>query len=117
MIHIGGKIKARAKELKIGPSELGTLINTTKQNITSIYTRASLDSELLLQISKALKCNFFLLYDVAGVEDPAKVKLSVQIEELKKENALLKKEMKSIKEKYDLLEKVNALLEKQGKSK
>lgn len=117
MIHIGEKIKARAKELKVGPSELGAMVNTTKQNITSIYTRSSIDSELLWQLSKALKQNFFLFYELSNLEDNAKQKLLLQMDEIKKENATLKKEMKSLKEKYDLLEKINALLEKSGNRK
>lgn len=32
-LHIGSKIKERAKELRIGSTELGRMINTSKQNV------------------------------------------------------------------------------------
>ena len=61
-LHIGELIKSRAKELRIGPTELGQLINTSKQNIYGIFKRKSLDSELLWKFSVALKFDFFAYY-------------------------------------------------------
>ena len=57
--HLGKKIQSRAQELRIGPSELGAKVNTSKQNMVSIYKRQSVDSLLLWKISKALDFNFF----------------------------------------------------------
>lgn len=62
MIHIGEKIKLRAKELNLGPTELGRRINKTKSNVRDIFQRTSLDTELLTEISKALDFDFFTLY-------------------------------------------------------
>lgn len=62
VVHIGDKIKHRAKELRIGPTEFAKLINSTKQNIYSIYNRKSLDTQLLEKISTALDYDFFKFY-------------------------------------------------------
>jgi hypothetical protein len=62
-IHIGKRIKDRAKELRMGATELGRLINTTRQNVHDIFDRKSIDTEQLLDISKALTFNFFSLYE------------------------------------------------------
>jgi hypothetical protein len=118
-VHIGEKIKQRAKELRIGSTELGKLINTSKQNIYGIYKRKSTDSEMLRKLSKALDYDFFQYYNVetvSTVSEPTshygrKNKQAVSLEEYQK----LKKELDDLKEKYELLKKINALLEKQKK--
>jgi len=121
-VHIGEKIKQRAKELRIGTTELGRLINTSKQNIYGIYKRKSTDSEMLRKLSDALDYDFFQYYAIynldnaSTVSEPAghygkKNKQVVSLEEYQK----LKKELEDIKEKYELLKKINALLEKQKK--
>lgn len=65
-IHIGEKIRQRAKELRIGPTELGKMIHTSKQNVAGIYKRKSIDAELLQKLSTALDCNFFDYYTSSG---------------------------------------------------
>lgn len=61
-IHIGEKIRKRAKELRVGPTELGKLIHTSRQNVVGIYKRKSIDAELLHKISTALQYDFFQFY-------------------------------------------------------
>ena|ERR1700758_5330614 len=115
-IHIGEKIKQRAKELRIGATELGKLINTSKQNIYGIYKRKSIDSEMLRKLSKALNYDFFLFYNLEtsslAFDPPAtygkKNKQLVSAEEHQK----VKKELEDLREKYELLKKINYLLEK-----
>ncbi|MCB9234703.1 MAG: hypothetical protein H6581_23830 [Bacteroidia bacterium] len=60
-MHLGEKIRERCKELRIGPTELGEKIFTTKQNVYGIFRRKSLDTGLLEAISVALNFNFFQL--------------------------------------------------------
>lgn len=117
-LNIGEKIKQRAKELRIGPTELGKMINTSKQNVYGIYKRKSIDTDLLRKISKALNCDFFQYYITDSVTyshegappygKKGKNQLSI-IDEVTK----LRKELEDLREKYELLKKVNALLEKQ----
>ncbi|MBN8702475.1 MAG: helix-turn-helix transcriptional regulator [Bacteroidetes bacterium] len=66
-VHIGEKIRQRAKELRMGPTELGKLVHTSKQNIAGIYKRKSIDAELLRKLSHALNYNFFEYYSPSVV--------------------------------------------------
>lgn len=118
--NIGEKIKLRAKQLRIGPTELGKLINTSKQNIYGIYKRKSLDTETLRKLSNALDYDFFDYYRVSDelskTNDPAeKYAKSSQKMVSFKEYQKVKTELENLKEKFELLKKVNELLEKKNK--
>ena len=120
-LHIGEKIKARAKELRIGPTELAGMINTSKQNVYGIYRRKTLDSDLLRKISLALKFDFFSTYydkqwqkSFQEGQAPYNTKgVSAEKEELVK----LKKDYQELQEKYDLLKKLYELTEEKLKGK
>ena len=119
-INIGEKIKLRAKQLRIGPTELGKLINTSKQNIYGIYKRKSLDTETLRKLSTALDYDFFEYYrlsdEVTKINDPAERYLKGNQKTVPfKDYQKLKAELDNLKEKFELLKKVNELLEKKGK--
>lgn len=58
-IHIGSIIKTRARAIRLGPTELGSRIETSKQNVYGIFKRKSIDTELLIKISVALDHDFF----------------------------------------------------------
>lgn len=103
-VHIGFMIRARAKELRIGPTELGGKINTSKQNVYGIYKRKSIDTGLLAKIAVALDFDFFAYYtrnlqvsaspaSDAGSNSNAKASehLKQEIDVLKKENEYLKR--------------------------
>jgi hypothetical protein len=60
---VGGFVKEIAESQNLKPSDLGAKINTSKQNISDIYKRTTIDSELLLTLSKALNYNLFSYYD------------------------------------------------------
>jgi transcriptional regulator with XRE-family HTH domain len=121
-IHIGEKIKARAGELRIGPTELARMINTSKQNVYGIFKRESIDTELLQKISRALKLDFFCYYF-----DP---KLPIAEEDLPKyyprnknrpdpaaeELLALRREIAELREKFDLLKKLYELTASKSES-
>src|SRR4051812_41417017 len=65
-MHIGEKVKARAKELRMGPTELARAIKTSKQNIYGIYLRETIDTGLLQKLGKALDFDFFAYYGTTG---------------------------------------------------
>jgi vacuolar-type H+-ATPase subunit I/STV1 len=119
-VHIGEKIRLRAKELRIGPTELGKKIHTSKQNITGIYKRRSLDAELLSKFSRALHFDFFQFYQQEGFttaeEGAAGYGKKNKMAQLQEEVQKLKKELNDLHEKYELLKKLNALLEKKRKN-
>lgn len=119
-INIGEKIKARAKQMRIGPTELGKMINTSKQNIYGIYKRKAVDTEILRKLSAALEYDFFELYRLSdeGTKNSAisgKQEKGIQKSVSFKEYQKLKADFENLKEKYDLLKKVNDLLEKKKK--
>lgn len=58
-VHIGSIIQGRAKEMRMGPTELGAKIETSKQNVYGIFKRSSIDTALLHRISIALSHDFF----------------------------------------------------------
>ena len=58
MIHIGELIRQRLCEIERTPTWLARKINCDRTNIYKIFQRASIDTELLSRISKALEYNF-----------------------------------------------------------
>ncbi len=62
MIHIGKLIKAEVYKQKIPISWFAQKLYCDRTNIYKIFNRQSIDSELLLRISKILKYDFFLYY-------------------------------------------------------
>lgn len=120
-INIGEKVKLRAKQLRIGPTELGKMIDTSKQNVYGIYKRKSIDAEILRKLSAALNYDFFEYYRLPEettklVVDPdAKYERKNQKYVPLKDYQKLKTEYENLKEKYELLKRVNELLEKRSK--
>ncbi len=120
-VNIGEKVKLRAKQLRIGPTELGKLIDTSKQNIYGIYKRKSIDAEILRKLSAALNYDFFEYYKLPEstnkiIADPhVKYERPNQKYVPLKEYQQLKADYDHLKEKYELLKKVNELLEKRAK--
>jgi transcriptional regulator with XRE-family HTH domain len=116
-VHIGEKIKQRSKELRIGPTELAGMINTSKQNIYGIFKRESIDTALLEKLGKALKYDFFALYinpklsPLKENETSEKKNKPYFLPDEKSEFSQLKNQLMDLKEKYELLKKVNTLLE------
>ncbi len=113
-MHIGEKIEARAKELRMGPTELARRISTSKQNVYGIYRRSSIDTELLQKLSKALDYDFFLHYttSIPGlVSEPGmpygKRKKGVaapvddEVSRLRRENADLREKYELLRELYE----------------
>lgn len=118
--NIGEKVKARAKQLRIGPTELGKMINTSKQNIYGIYKRKSLDTETLRKLSAALDYDFFEFYRLneegtrIAVDPAARYERGLPKTVPYKEYQKLKADYDNLKEKYELLKRVNELLEKKN---
>jgi hypothetical protein len=105
-MHIGEKVRARAKELRIGPTELGRLIKTSKQNVFGIFGRKSMDTDLLLRLSKVLEFDFFVYYysskNSTTANSPAGYYGKRKKTPLEEEsNASF--ELKELREKYELL--------------
>lgn len=107
-MHIGEKVKARAKELRIGPTELARKIRTSKQNVYGIYSRESIDTALLQKLCKALEFDFFAYYGTTGfsaANAPKQAGYKTLKPSLSQDDELLatRRELKELHEKYELL--------------
>lgn len=60
--HIGSEIRFELKRQGLKTSDLAVMINCSNSNIYNIMARPSVDINLLVRISKALKKNFLLEY-------------------------------------------------------
>ena len=67
MIHIGDRIKQRLKQINRTPSWLAQEICCDRTNVYKIFMRSSIDTALLMQISRALNYNFFK--ELADIQD------------------------------------------------
>jgi DNA-binding Lrp family transcriptional regulator len=114
MVHIGSKIKKVVYESRIPINEFASSINKSRTVVYNIFQRETIDTGLLMRISKALNHNFFTYYLTAkNVLNEGQEKyyskaqfneLSADLEECKKENEASRKEI-------EYLKKINKLLE------
>lgn len=107
-MHIGEKVKARAKELRMGPTELARAIKTSKQNVYGIFLRETIDTGLLQKLGKALEFDFFVYYGTTGnsaANDPMGIygKRKKGTYSYEDEISLARKELNEFREKYELL--------------
>lgn len=61
-VHIGLAIEEKLQELKLSKTEFGRRIGIPQQNVNRILEKDTIDTGKLVQISEALKFNFFTLY-------------------------------------------------------
>ncbi len=61
-IHIGHLIQAQLKADKRSVGWLAREIGCTRNNVYKIFNKASLDSDLVFRVSKAMQFNFFRYY-------------------------------------------------------
>jgi predicted transcriptional regulator len=67
-LHIGSQIRRVLEEKGITPDWLAQKISTSRRNLYDILKRDEISTKQLLQISKALKYDFFTLYSEADLE-------------------------------------------------
>ena len=88
-VHIGNKIKTIVSKKGMSISEFGRRINKSRESVSSIFKRKSIDTSLLTSISKVLEYDFFLYY----------TPLSTELKKLKEENHTLKDMIKFLQSK------------------
>jgi hypothetical protein len=89
IIHIGTKIKGIVTKKGMSVSEFGRRINKSRENVYSIFKRKTIDTGLLITISKVLEHDFFQYYSPATTE----------LEKVKEENQTLKEMIQFLKTK------------------
>ena len=119
--HVGSTIKKRLEEVGISKNEFARRINRTPQNVFSIFERESLDTSLLLDISKVLNFDFFRKFNVILL-DPLQNKNNSTKSDSAEFNsseaeliAELKNEIFKLKTENDYLKEINALLREKNK--
>ena len=90
-IHIGKQIKSVLESRGISVTEFAKLINKSRENIYSIFTRKTIDTGLLQTISRVLEYDFFMHLSTTHYQ------LVEEIQILKEENRLLKDYNKLLK--------------------
>ena len=83
-IHIGQQIKTVFETKGISVTEFARRINKSRENIYSIFSRKTIDTGLLLNISKVLELDFFALFSKKSYV------LAEEVQRLKEENTILK---------------------------
>jgi cobalamin-dependent methionine synthase I len=83
-IHIGQKIKEVFATKGISVTEFSKRINKSRENMYSIFSRKTIDTGLLLAISRVLEFDFFKLYSLSNYG------LQEEVQKLREENQILK---------------------------
>ena len=68
-IHIGQLIREQLKADQRSASWLAREIGCTRNHVYKIFSKSSLDSDLIFCISKAMNFNFFQYYTMAFLEN------------------------------------------------
>jgi transcriptional regulator with XRE-family HTH domain len=92
-LHIGKLIRKRIEQAGMNKSEFARRINSTPQNVYSIFKRESIDTDLLWEISRVLNYDFFQHYTTSGGAYLNDDSMSYKnASELNKELAVVKRE-------------------------
>ncbi|MGL5888939.1 MAG: helix-turn-helix domain-containing protein [Bacteroidia bacterium] len=110
-LHIGKLIRKRIEQAGMNKSEFARRINSTPQNVYSIFKRESIDTDLLWEISRVLNYDFFQHYTTSQgtflSDDPMSHKtasdLSKELSQIKREAELFAQENRYLKELVKLL--------------
>lgn len=115
VVEIGQKIKEVFDNRNIRLTDFADELGTVRQNVYRIFKKRHLDTGLLLKISRVLDYNFFQYYvstDVqaiphqAGVAQNETAEFQKQLELSKKEIDYLRKIIKLMEEKSELIQQL-----------
>lgn len=93
-IHIGESIKVIFDSKGLTVSEFARRINKSRENTYDIFTRKTIDTGLLLTISKVLEYDFFRYYTQDESKSQEIKKLSDEVKFLKEVVEVLKRKIK-----------------------
>src|SRR5688572_17677701 len=115
-VEIGQKIKEVFDQRQIKLTDFADELGTVRQNVYRIFKKRHLDTGLLLKISQVLDYNFFQYYvstpqDANENEQVIKLQAEAleyqrQLELAKKENDYLRKIIKLMEEKAELVQQL-----------
>ena len=117
-IHIGELIKSKAEERKLSLETVGKLINRTRQTVADIYKRQSIDTALLVDISRAFEFDFLEVYydeePLKSMKDKALAPLKKEIEKLKKELSFKEQRIQDLERTAESNKKLISMLEEKN---
>lgn len=113
-LHIGTEIRKVSKKRRLGATFIAKQLGKTRANVNHIFTRKTIDTDLLFQLSVILDFNFFNLYsnalrDKVGLEQTMSRKeterdVSSKIEQHEKNSATQIKYISLLEEKIATLQ-------------
>jgi|JI6StandDraft_1071083.scaffolds.fasta_scaffold47198_2 DNA-binding Xre family transcriptional regulator len=104
-LHIGREIRRIAKQKQVKQIELAEMINTSKQNIYSIYQRKTIETGILVKICNALDHNFFT-YNLGQLDFDAEKEAKEEMNALKQSLIEKTKEIEYLKEIINLQKEI-----------
>ncbi len=103
MIHIGKEIEKIYTESGIKMVVFAKKLNTVPRNVYNIFSRESIDTEILVKVSEILKYDFFRLYYSSKIDLPIikskklnqslgqkKVLITIEVEEERQKTEILR---------------------------
>ena len=116
-LHIGKLIGKKIKEIGMTKSEMSRRIDVTPQSTNYILAKNSVDTDLLLKISRTLDYDFFQHY--LGLNQQGRgneTLINVSSTELKNQIAEIRKEISILQLHNDYLREIVNLLKPNGQS-
>jgi hypothetical protein len=115
MVHIGSIIKKIVNESHMPITVFASNINKSRTVVYNIFKRKTMDTGLLLAISKTLNHNFFIYYLTESNivnEGQEKYYTKAQFNELSVDLEKCRKDHEASLKEIEYLKKINTLLEK-----
>ena len=109
MPHIGKIIKSFIEESKLTYAEVGAKINRSKKTVPSYFNQSSLEIDLLIAFSAALKVDLLKFY---YEEEPMKSLRHDEVTKLNSKIQRLEKEHRHLEEKHELAQQLIEALRK-----
>lgn len=109
VVEIGQKIKEVFDNRNIRLTDFADELGTVRQNVYRIFKKRHLDTGLLLKISRVLDYNFFQYYVSPG--NPA---ILEQADAIQNETAEFQKQLELSKKEIDYLRKIIKLMEEKS---
>ena len=106
MIHIGEEIQELLRKKRMKVVDFSRKIDTNRNNSYDIFSRKSIDTNLLLKISEVLEFDFFRLYSIPISQNKLVQQLVDPLEALKDHEDLKRKLEKLEKENQSLNERI-----------
>jgi transcriptional regulator with XRE-family HTH domain len=111
-VEIGDKIKEVFDEQNMKLTDFADQLGTVRQNVYRIFKKRHLDTGLLLKISQVLNHNFFQYYVAdSGASDPQQ---AAQIQKVISEGAETYRQLELAKKEIDYLRKIIKLMEEKA---